>query len=43
MLYHFDGKSFNLRRLQAKTEVQTGVPDELLYANNMDKPEDHWF
>ena len=25
---------FNLRRLQAKTKVQTDVLDELLYANN---------
>ena len=32
--YRFDGNIFNLRRLQAKTKVQT---DELLYADDMDK------
>ena len=35
--YRFDGNIFNLRRLQAKTNVQTGVLDELLYADDMDK------
>ena len=35
--YRFDGKIFNLRRLQAKTEVQTDVLDELQYADAIDK------
>ena len=35
--YRFDGNIFNLRRLQAKSNVQTDVLDELLYADNMDK------
>ena len=34
--YRFDGNIFNLRRLQAKTMVQTDVLDELLYADDMD-------
>ena len=33
--YRFDGKLFKLRRLQTKSKVQTGVLDELLYANDM--------
>ena len=36
--YRYVSNIFNLRRLQAKTKVQTDVLDELLYANNMDKP-----
>ena len=35
--YRFDGNIFNLRRLKAKTNVQTDVLDELLYADDMDK------
>ena len=35
--YRFDGNIFNLRRLQAKTKVQTDVLDEPLYADDMDK------
>ena len=35
--YRFYGNIFNLRRLQAKTKVQTDVLDELLYADDMDK------
>ena len=35
--YRFDGNIFNLRKLQAKTKVQSDVLDELLYADDMDK------
>ena len=35
--HRFDFNLFNLRRLQAKTRVQTDVLDELLYADDMDK------
>ena len=33
--YRFDGKSLNLRRLQAKSKVQTDVVDKLLYADDL--------
>ena len=37
--YHFDEKLlvFNLRRLQAKSNMQTDVLDELLYAEDLAK------
>ena len=35
--YRFDGKLFNLRRLQAKSKVQTEVLDKFLFANDMAK------
>ena len=35
--YRFDGKLFNLRRLQAKSKVQTEVLDEFLFADGMAK------
>ena len=35
--YRFDGNIFNLRRLQAKTKMQTVVLDVLHYADDMDK------
>ena len=35
--YRFDGKLFNLRRLQAKSKMQTKVLDEFLFANDMAK------
>ena len=35
--YHFDGKLFNLRWLQAKSKVQTEVLDEFLFADDMAK------
>ena len=33
--YRFDGKLLNLRRLQAKANVQTDVVDKLLYADDL--------
>ena len=35
--YRFDGKLTNIRRLQAKSKVQTDVLDQLLYAADMPK------
>ena len=35
--YRFDGKLFNLRRLQAKSKVQTEVLDEFLFVVDMAK------
>ena len=35
--YRFDGKFFNLRRLQAKSKVQTEVLDEFLFVDDMAK------
>ena len=35
--YRFDGKLSNLRRLQAKSSLQTEVLDEFLFADNMAK------
>ena len=33
--YRFDGKLLNLRRLQAKSKVQTDSVDKLLYADDL--------
>ena len=33
--YRFDGKLLNLRKLQAKSKVQTDVVDKLLYADDL--------
>ena len=35
--YRFDGNLLNLRRLQAKSKVQTDVVDKLLYADDLEK------
>ena len=35
--YRFDGKLSNLRRLQAKSKVQTEVLDEFLFADDIAK------
>ena len=35
--YRFDGKRFNLRRLQAKSKVQTEELDKFLFADDMAK------
>ena len=35
--YRFDGKLFNLWRLQAKSKVQSGLLDELLYADDLEE------
>ena len=35
--YRFDGKLFNLRRLQAKSKVQTEMLDEFLFGDDMAK------
>ena len=35
--YRLDDNIFNIRRLQAKTKVQTDVLDKLIYADDMDK------
>ena len=35
--YRFDGKLFNLRRLQAKSKEQTEVLDEFLFVDDMAK------
>ena len=35
--YRFDGKLLNLRRLEAKSKVQTEVLEEFLFADDMAK------
>ena len=35
--YRFDGKLFNLRRLQAKSKVQTEMLHEFVFADDMAK------
>ena len=35
--YRFDGKLFNLRRLQAKSKVRIEVLDEFLFADDLAK------
>ena len=35
--YCFDGKLFNIKRLQAKFKVQINVPDKLLLADDMEE------
>ena len=35
--YRFDGKLFNLKRLQTKSKVQTEVRDKFLFADDMAK------
>ena len=35
LMYRFDGKLLNLRRLQAKSKMQTDVVDKLLYADDL--------
>ena len=33
--YRFDGKLFNLKRIQARSNVQTDVLDKLIYADDL--------
>ena len=35
--YRFNGNLFNLRRLQAKSKVQTDVVDEFFFAHDIEK------
>ena len=37
MRYRFDGELFNLRRLQAKSKMQTEMLDEFLFVDAMAK------